>query len=398
MKHQQVSQPLVNCWRQCCPTRRDVLVQLQAARAWTFSHYSVIQSGSDYWLSCARLTTSPSYYDLTHELRLHYSEWAQCIAVVHQHRAISVVLWHQHQLIASLTLSDSETEQQWLIEQLKGWTQTWEMSETAVFKVVEQESVLSSFLMELGQTAHWLPGQLPSLPQRLTAMRPLTERLPWQRRKHWWGALIISLFSLGLASWWLWPQAPVSAPLVQAKNYEIAGIALSELKQLFAYQRQANLIAGWQFHEATLHEGEWSITMRPTYGTLSELEQQTPLAVTSDGQTVRLQTHFSATHIVTPQQLRSDQEQAQAQLESLLAEWHEQVTWQSNDLSTTTALQWRDYTLEWLPSAAGMDSKLLAVLQQLPGRLIHYHWAETTQILELTIRFYWLPRLEKTEV
>lgn len=386
------STPVANCWRQCCDSRRQVLAMLQAARKWEFTHYSVIQSQQHYWVSCTRLAVQQPTHDYAHELRLCYPQAEQFIAIAEHLQNLNIVIWSKHFLIVSMTLTASDSEQLWLIERLREWTGTWEFSDTQVLLSVDQAKPISQFVRQHFSTAHWLPNASSNTLYRAAQMRPLNESLPWQRRHRLWLMMgvvgVVALTSL----WWFWPQPQLPPPAIQTQEFEIAGIPLAELAQILDYQYQANLIAGWQFQEATLADGQWTILMRPTYGTISELRLQTPLAVTSDGSSTRLETRFVSPIPVTPQQLASEQEQAREQLETLLADWHEQISWQSHSAPSSELMRWRDYQLEWRPSAAGLDSQLAHTLQQLPGQLVAYRWVERQQELTMTIRFYWLPR------
>lgn len=365
---------------------------LQAARKWEFTHYSVIQSQQHYWLSCTRIAVQQPTHDYAHDLRLCYPQAEQFIAISEYQQNLNIVLWSKHLLIVSMTLNASDSEQLWLIERLREWTENWEFSDTQVLVSVDEATSISQFMRQHFSTAHWLSNTSNNMPYRAALMRPLNESLPWQRRRRLWLTIgfagAIALTSL----WWFWPQSRLSPPIIQTQEFEIAGIPLAELAQILDYQYQANLIAGWQFQEATLADGQWTILMQATYGTISELQRQTPLAVTADGSSTRLETRFVSPITVTPQQLASEQGQAHKHLETVLADWHEQINWQSHDAPSSELMRWRDYQLEWRPSAAGLDSQLAQALQQLPGQLLAYRWAERQQELTMTIRFYWLPR------
>lgn len=386
------STPIANCWRQCCDSRRQVVAMLHAARKWEFTHYSVIYSQQHYWLSCTRGAVQQSIHDYAHELRLCYPQAEQFIAISGHQQSLHIVLWSNHALIVSMTLSSSDSEQLWLTERLREWTENWEFSDTKVLLTVDHATPISQFVRQHFSTAHWLRNASSNRPYRAAQMRPLTESLPWQRRQRLWLTMGVAGAVALTSLWWFWPQPQLSPPAIQTQEYEIAGIPLAELAQILDYQYQANLIAGWQFQEATLADGQWTILMQATYGTISELQRQTPLAVTAAGASARLETRFVSPITVTPQQLASEQEQTREQLESLLADWHEQINWQSHSAPSSELMQWRDYELEWRPSAAGLDSQLAQALQQLPGQLVAYRWAERQQELTMTIRFYWLPR------
>ncbi|HET8817377.1 MAG TPA: hypothetical protein VFM61_08025 [Pseudidiomarina sp.] len=384
--------PIAQCWRHCCESRSQVMTLLQTARKWAFSHYSVIRIGNYYWLSCARLDMPQPTHDLAHELRLNYPHVVQFIGIVERGQTIDIVLWYEHQLLVSMTINTSEVEQMWLIEQLREWTSDWEFSATTVLLTGSTASPLNRFMHENYTSAHWFTELPRRAPHRSAFLRKANAALPWQRRLRLWVTTVVATAVVVFVTWWFWPETQMSPPHFQTQEFEIVGIPLVALAQIRDDQYQANLIAGWQFQEATLHDGQWTIFMRATYGTLLELRQQTELTVSSDSQSTRLETRFKTPTTVTPQQLASDQAFARAQLETLLGDWGEQIQWQSRAAPASSFVRWHDYELQWRANAAGMDEKFADALQRLPGQLVQYRWLEQQQELTMTIRFYWLPR------
>ncbi|PTB88861.1 hypothetical protein C9928_05360 [Pseudidiomarina aestuarii] len=381
-----------NCWRQCCASRREVVTILRSAQQWEFTHYSVVRSGAYYWLSCSRVGAHQRLYDYAHELRLHYPQCAHVIAITEHSHQIHVVIWYQHQLVVSISVNQQQAELGWIRERLCEWTDEWEFSDAHVLLDVPSAPSLSDFVRDFACSAQWLNKPSGKLAVTSALMRPFSEPLPWQRRRRLWLSLVVVIGLAAGTSWWFWPEPPISTPRIQSQLFEVEGIPLADLAQLLNYQDQANLIAGWQFQEATLAAGTWTIVMRQTYGSLSELEQQTQLVVSGDGTNTRLGTRFEHLAMMTPQQLVSDQQQASQALEALLNEWTEHIQWHRVSAPAADTLQWHEYKLEWLPSAAGLDRTFGQALQTLPGRLLEYRWFEARQELTMRLRFYWLPR------
>lgn len=365
---------------------------LRSAQQWEFTHYSVVNSGPYYWLSCTRVGEHQRLYDYAHELRLLYPQLPHVIAITEHSHQIHVVIWYQHQLVVSISVSQQQTELGWIRERLREWTEEWEFSDAHVLLDVPSAPSLSDFVKDYACSSQSLnkPSGKPISAKAL--MRPFSEPLPWQRRTRLWLSFMVVAGIAAGTSWWFWPEPQINEPRIQSHLFEVEGIPLADLAQLLIYQDQANLIAGWQFQEATLATGTWTILMRPTYGSMSELEQQTQLVVSGDDTNAHLGTRLEHLTMMTPQQLVSDQQQASKALEVLLSDWSEHIKWQRVSAPTADKLQWHEYQLEWLPNAAGLDRKFAQALQALPGRLLEYRWFEARQKLTMRLRFYWLPR------
>ncbi|RUO41462.1 hypothetical protein CWE22_04670 [Pseudidiomarina aestuarii] len=387
-----VKESRAHCWRQCCTSKGRVVALLRSAQQWQFTHYSVVPSGSYYWLSCAQVGAHQRVYDYAHELRLQYPQLPHVIAVTEYSQQIHVVIWYQHKLVVSLSVKQQQTDVAWMKERLREWTESWELSDAHVLLDVPSDPSLNDFVRDYACSSQWLNKPAGKQTATNALLRPFSEPLPWQRRRRLWFSFAVVVSIAAGTSWWFWPERQVSAPRIQSYLYEIEGVPLSHLEQLLTYQDQANLIAGWQFQEATLAAGTWTIVMRSTYGSVSELRQQTPLVVSGDATSARLGTRFEHKVTMTPQQLVSDQQHANDALEALLNDWAEHIQWQRVGAPAVDKLQWQEYQLEWLPDAAGLDRKFAQALQALPGRLLEYRWFEARQELTMRLRFYWLPR------
>lgn len=334
---------LINGWRQQCGSRKQVLLQLQQAKALGFDSYCMQRIGQHWWLCCAPLgARQQQQHDLVAALRQQFQMHNQLLALLPYQQQLLCVSWDQQQLLCAIAVNNDASGQQQLLLVLRG-LQLRSRFHPLLLTSADLPDCLLHCQQQFGSTEQQLNlAQLK--PSKSSLLLSLNQPPSWRRRRQLLLASVSVISLIAALSWHFWPsQRPPQTMLDSAVVApQLVGAGVDVLLLVREQLQQLELLAGWHLQQLSLSGAQMQVELSQDYGRFGELQQQLQphWQLAQAGQQVQLTRNFMLLNgdLQFAQNLDDAEQQLQQQVQQLFPEGH----WQLGSAGHNSHYQWQD--------------------------------------------------------